>query len=682
MVTDFTNGNDTQTSNSKSSSSFKPTLKASGTFPRNGPDPSARPWSHDESGITFSAQRRLPKQPLPSLESSCERYLEAVKPLQLTEEHKTTVDTVKDFLSGEGSTLQAQLGTYNENHVNYFEHFCYEAFLGDDSPVVLNSNAFCSFIKDPTASRNDQISRAASLVRSTVTFSQKIRNDELPLDEFRGVPQCMNQYWWLFGVTRIPEDDGGRLRMDVDATHIMVMCQGQIYSLEVLEESTNKIINQADLCKALQDIVDDANAVPVDLASRSSIGVFTTEHQKVWARCRKELIRAGLQNGRSIGLIDSSLFVLCLDDSSPETETDICRNMICGTDIVKGSVQVGTCLNRWYDKLAIIVCRNGEAGMNFEHTCTDGSVDIAMACEIYKGSILHNSSTPKNSSTPATSSTLPITNGMSNGTISSVPTKMRKLTFTIPDALMKDLLLAQEHLATRISAHQLSTLHHSIYGSQFIKSTAKVSPDAFFQLVLQAAHYTTYEKVVSGFEPVLMRQYLHGRTDVSRTTTQEALDFAKAYHTAQMSGGQAVSFAHVITLLKKAAIAHADLSKRCAAGVSHHRHLYVLQQLWKRRRAFMEVNRLKDPTTEKPTIFEDPGWSKLNTTVLMGSNVENDCLAYAGFGPPSADGFTVCYFIRKDEIAMSVNSRNGEADRFMRAIEGVLVGLKDMMEEQ
>ena len=34
----------------------------------------------------------------------------------------------------------------------------------------------------------------------------------------------------------------------------------------------------------------------------------------------------------------------------------------------RAGVQIGTCTNRWYDKLQIIVAANGTAGVNFEHS--------------------------------------------------------------------------------------------------------------------------------------------------------------------------------------------------------------------------------------------------------------------------------------------------------------------------
>lgn len=105
-------------------SAFKKAVESAGIFPRNGPDPTARSWGHSSSGITFAGQHKLSKLPLPSLESSCERYLEALKPLQSTEEHNDTAVAVKNFVVGEGPILQAQLKEYDSTHANYMEHFC------------------------------------------------------------------------------------------------------------------------------------------------------------------------------------------------------------------------------------------------------------------------------------------------------------------------------------------------------------------------------------------------------------------------------------------------------------------------------------------------------------------------------------------------------------------------------
>lgn len=59
---------------------------------------------------TFSAQHRLPRLPIPSLEHTCSVYLKSLIPLQTKEEHEKTRAIVEDFLKSELSkSLQQRL---------------------------------------------------------------------------------------------------------------------------------------------------------------------------------------------------------------------------------------------------------------------------------------------------------------------------------------------------------------------------------------------------------------------------------------------------------------------------------------------------------------------------------------------------------------------------------------------
>ena len=85
-------------------------------------------------------------------------------------------------------------------------------------------------------------------------------------------------------------------------------------------------------------------------------------------------------NAEALQLIDSALFVLCLDDDAPPTPAAVARTMLHGTYAMNGDgVQVGSLTNRWYDKMQIIVCANGSAGVNFEHTSVDGHTVLPSA---------------------------------------------------------------------------------------------------------------------------------------------------------------------------------------------------------------------------------------------------------------------------------------------------------------
>lgn len=75
-------------------------------------------------GITFAAEDKLPKLPIPDLESSCKKYLQALKPLQTPREHSDTKAAVDEFLRSEGPELQEKLKKYATGKTSYIEQFC------------------------------------------------------------------------------------------------------------------------------------------------------------------------------------------------------------------------------------------------------------------------------------------------------------------------------------------------------------------------------------------------------------------------------------------------------------------------------------------------------------------------------------------------------------------------------
>jgi len=91
-------------------------------------------------GITFAAQDKLPKLPVPDLEASCNKYLKALEPLQSPKEHRESESAVKEFLRSEGPELQEKLKKYAAEKANYIEQFCMHPFLRDLDALGLTLN--------------------------------------------------------------------------------------------------------------------------------------------------------------------------------------------------------------------------------------------------------------------------------------------------------------------------------------------------------------------------------------------------------------------------------------------------------------------------------------------------------------------------------------------------------------
>lgn len=77
-----------------------------------------------KQGITFAAQDKLPKLPIPELESTAAKYLTALKPLQSPREHAETKQAVEEFLKTDGPELQERLKKYANGKTSYIEQFC------------------------------------------------------------------------------------------------------------------------------------------------------------------------------------------------------------------------------------------------------------------------------------------------------------------------------------------------------------------------------------------------------------------------------------------------------------------------------------------------------------------------------------------------------------------------------
>lgn len=77
-----------------------------------------------KGGVTFAQQDSLPKLPIPDLESTCRKYIDALAPLQSPKEQEETKAAVREFLKLDGPALQEKLQKYASSQTSYIEQFC------------------------------------------------------------------------------------------------------------------------------------------------------------------------------------------------------------------------------------------------------------------------------------------------------------------------------------------------------------------------------------------------------------------------------------------------------------------------------------------------------------------------------------------------------------------------------
>ena len=102
------------------------------SYARASREPLASDRTSQKPGITFAAQDKLPKLPIPDLESSCRQYVESLKALQTPREHEDSAAAVQDFLKHEGPILQERLKKYSTGKTSYIEQFCTQPQFNPD----------------------------------------------------------------------------------------------------------------------------------------------------------------------------------------------------------------------------------------------------------------------------------------------------------------------------------------------------------------------------------------------------------------------------------------------------------------------------------------------------------------------------------------------------------------------
>ena len=93
-----------------------------------------------KQGLTFANQDSLPKLPVPDLESTCKKYLEALSALQTPREQEETRAAVQDFLKSDGPILQEKLKNYASSKTSYIEQFCMSFDRRDVGPCRTVAN--------------------------------------------------------------------------------------------------------------------------------------------------------------------------------------------------------------------------------------------------------------------------------------------------------------------------------------------------------------------------------------------------------------------------------------------------------------------------------------------------------------------------------------------------------------
>ncbi|KAM6921207.1 LOW QUALITY PROTEIN: carnitine O-palmitoyltransferase 2, mitochondrial [Xenentodon cancila] len=621
---------------------------------------SSSEFLHESVVPTMHYQRSLPRLPIPKLEDTIQRYLAAQKPLLDEDQFRTTKKIALDFQNGVGKQLHEALVAQDQNNKNtsYISGPWFDMYLSARDSVVLNFNPFMSFSPDPKMEYNEQLVRSANMVCSAVRFMKTLRAGLLEPEVFHlnpaksntdrfknficwvpsflawygaymvnAYPLDMSQYFRLFNSTRIPKRGQDVLFTDEKGRHLLVMRKGNLYVFDVVNRD-GSLVEPAEIQSHLKYIMSDSTPKPA-----YPLGVLTSENRDVWAGLREKLIAAG--NAENLRLIDSALFCLCLDDENMQDHIHISHNMLHGNGY-----------NRWYDKsFSIIVTKDGQAAINFEHSWGDGVAVLRFQNEIFKDTTEQ-----------------PLVHPGSAAAAVDSASAVHRLHFNLDGELENGIKKAEENFDSAVSKLTIDAIEFKKGGKEKLKEK-KLSPDAVAQLAFQMGFLRQYGQTVATYESCSTAAFKHGRTETIRPATVHTKQCSQAF--VYQSGKHSVE--QLQAMLKDCSKYHGQLTKEAAMGMCTitmnkiMSYVYVLLLLDLLGQGFdrhLFALRCLAQTGGQAlhSLYTDPAYTAINHNILSTSTLTSPAVKLGGFAPVVHDGFGIGYGVHDDWIGCNVSS--------------------------
>lgn len=537
----------------------------------------------------------LPRLPVPSLEETGRRYLKSVHPLLSPAEYERTSKAVEAFIrpGGEGEPLQKRLleRAADPNIKNWLtEWWNHTAYLGYRDPVVPYVSYFYSYRDD--RHRRDPAKRAAAITTAVLDFKRQVDSGTLEPEYLRGQPQAMSSYQYMFNCCRIPAPgaDYPRKYPPQENEHIVVVRKNRFFRVPVVVDG--RPLNTAELQRQFERIYQVAQRAP-------AVGVLTAANRDFWADARNKLLAADPANEQALREIESAGFLVCLDDAAPVTLEERAHQYWHGDGC-----------NRWFDKpLQFIVNDNATAGFMGEHSMMDGTPTHRL--NDYVNDVIFNNRL--DFSDPSVRANLP---------------EPQPITFHVDDAVQEAIDAALKEHRRHMAQHELSVQAFQAYGKGLIKKF-KCSPDAYVQMLIQLAYYKMYGKNRPTYESASTRKFQEGRTETTRTVSDESVAFCRAHE------DPSVPREEVVRLFRAALAAHTKYTLDASDGRGVDRHLFGLKKLLR-------------PGEKLPALYEDPAYAYSTSWFLSTSQLSSEYFNGYGWSQVIDEGFGIAYMINEN----------------------------------
>ena len=546
-------------------------------------------------GMMLRFEDSLPRLPVPSLDETAKRYLKSVHPLLQPDEYSRTEIAVKKFLepNSPAQTLQKRLVARRDNprHKNWLYDWWNEAaYLAYRDPVVPYVSYFYSFRDDRR--RRNPAKRAAAITTAALEFQHQVDEGTLEPEYMRKQPIAMSSYQYMFNCSRVAaEGVDYPIKFDWrENQHIVVIRKNQFFLVPTHVDG--KQLTTSELELQFSNIYKKAARSP-------AVGALTSLPRDAGALARRNLLHSSPANGAALKAIESSSFVVCLDDAAPITLEERAHTYWHGDGA-----------NRWYDKpCQFIINDNGTAGFMGEHSMMDGTPTHRL-CDTVNALIFGER------------------HDLGNLYVRSNLAEPSALRFELNTQVRDDIATAQRLFQEVISQHELKVQAYQGYGKGLIKKF-KCSPDAYVQMIIQLAYHKMYGKNRPTYESAATRKFQQGRTETCRSVSDESVAFCDAMANPEIGPAECEK------LFRAAVNAHIKYIADASDGRGVDRHLFGLKKLIQ-------------AGEETPELFKDPAYTYTSTWYISTSQLSSEYFNGYGWSQVTDQGWGIAYMINEN----------------------------------
>ncbi|KAH3680680.1 hypothetical protein WICPIJ_008162 [Wickerhamomyces pijperi] len=571
-------------------------------------------------GETFKYQESLPSLPVPTIEATKARYLKSIKPYTSAKEYTEHEALVADFFDGQGKVLHERLTKLQSQSRNWLAKYWDDyAYLQYNDPVVPYVSYFYGHKSLPAhlgKIDKNQFYKSIAVIEKVLDFVELIKNESLPAEVIKGTPYCMQSFQRMFNNSRIPSTPG----QDSNVFHsihengfIIVMVNNHFFKLTTHTEDGERL-STGEIYKQFIEI---ANA-GYSLKKGPAIGLLTTLPRDQYYEAYQELNKYP-SNIASFDEIFRSTFILTLEDDKPITYEERAHFSWHGSGE-----------NRFFDKpIQFFIARNGYVGFIAEHSKMDGTPTLLL-----------------NEFVNRELRKLDIEKFLSKLNIDHTAAPViapKKLNFQVSPSTEASIEAAKANFKSEMDNHDVKVWHYNKYGKNIIK-TFKTSPDAFIQMIIQLAHYKLTGKCVPTYEAASTRKFFGGRTEATRSVSEESLRFVRNWEDPTVSDEQrAADF-------KEACNSHIDFIKNASNGEGVDRHFLGLK--------------FQLESGEKPhALFSDPLFNYSSTWLISTSQLSSNFNDAYGWSEVNPIGWGLAYQINNDFLHINICTKRSSGNK-------------------